>query len=73
MRFASSTTLPDARALQFSPRGHTFLMRRFDRVRDSRRLYASAMTLTGHADGDAASYLDLEGGVVGLFARARAG
>lgn len=51
--------MPDARAIRFSPRGHTFMVRRFDRAGDSRRLYASAMTLTGHVDGAAASYLDI--------------
>lgn len=51
--------MPDARAIRFSARGHTFMVRRFDRAGGSRRLYASAMTLTGHADGAAASYLDI--------------
>lgn len=51
--------VPEARAIRYSPRGHTFLTRRFDRTAGARRLYASAMTLTGRADGEPASYLDI--------------
>lgn len=51
--------VPEARSVRYSSRGHTFLARRFDRAGESRRLYASAMTLTGRADGEAASYLDI--------------
>lgn len=51
--------MPDSRTLEFSNRGHTFATQRFDRVGGSRRLYASAMTLTGKREGDAASYLDI--------------
>ena len=51
--------MPEARAIRFSPRGHTFMVRRFDRVGQSRRLYASAMTLAGRNDGGTASYLDI--------------
>ncbi len=41
-------------------RGGTFLARRFDRGPGSaRRLYASAMTLTDHRDGEPASYPDI--------------
>ena len=43
---------------------HTFLVKRFDRTQTGRRLhFASAMTLTGHKDGDdastGASYLEI--------------
>jgi serine/threonine-protein kinase HipA len=51
--------MPDSRTLKFSNRGHTFAVERFDRVGESRRLYASAMTLSGKSEGDAASYLDI--------------
>lgn len=51
--------VPEARSVRYSPRGHTFLTRRFDRVGASRRLYASAMTLTGRVDGEGGSYLDI--------------
>lgn len=41
-------------------RGRTYLVRRFDRANDdARRLFISAMTLTDHRDGDAASYPDI--------------
>ncbi|RXZ38724.1 type II toxin-antitoxin system HipA family toxin [Oxalobacteraceae bacterium CAVE-383] len=56
-------------AKRFSGDHHTFLARRFDRTESGRRLhFASAMTLTGHADGGngagitasgRASYLDI--------------
>lgn len=41
-------------------RGRTYLVRRFDRAGGGvRRLFVSAMTLTDHRDGDAASYTDI--------------
>lgn len=41
-------------------RGRTYLVRRFDRADDgARRLFVSAMTLTDHRDGEAASYPDI--------------
>ena len=41
-------------------RGRTYLVRRFDRAHDGkRRLFVSAMTLTDHRDGEAASYPDI--------------
>lgn len=44
----------DVRA--FTGAGHTFLVRRFDRRASGTRIhFASAMTLTGHMDGDGAS------------------
>ncbi len=51
-------------ARRFANPHHTFLVRRFDRTDAGRRLhFASAMTLTGHQDGDdastGASYLEL--------------
>jgi serine/threonine-protein kinase HipA len=51
--------MPDHRCHKFSDRGHTFAVQRFDRVGGSRRLYASAMTLAGRREGEAASYLDI--------------
>lgn len=53
-----------AQAKRFATRQHTFLIRRFDRSERGKRLhFASAMTLTGHRDGDdadsGASYLEL--------------
>jgi serine/threonine-protein kinase HipA len=54
--------LSDART--FTQAGHTFLVRRFDRRESGTRIhFASAMTLTGHVDGDdgstGASYLEI--------------
>lgn len=56
--------VPSALARRFASAHHTFLVKRFDRTDDGRRLhFASAMTLTDHIDGDGAStgasYLDL--------------
>ncbi|PJI48125.1 MAG: toxin HipA [Pseudomonas sp.] len=54
----------DAQAQKFASDHHCFMVRRFDRTDAGRRLhFASAMTLTGRADGDdastGASYLEL--------------
>ena len=55
--------VPDARLLQFSGKHHTFLSKRFDRIKDKRIHFASAMTLLGYQDGadfhDGLSYLDI--------------
>ncbi|WP_044873012.1 HipA domain-containing protein [Pseudomonas sp. LFM046] len=53
-----------AQARKFASDHHCFMVRRFDRTDAGRRLhFASAMTLTGHSDGDDAStgvsYLEL--------------
>src|SRR5712691_11477920 len=46
----------ESQARRFADAHHTFLVRRFDRTDAGRRLhFASAMTLTGHKDGDDAS------------------
>lgn len=47
--------VPQSLARQFASRHHTFLVRRFDRRPEGRLHFASAMTLTGHLDGDDAS------------------
>lgn len=49
----------DAASMRFGKGYHTFVARRFDREQDSRRLYASAMTLLSRNDGDGGSYLDV--------------
>jgi serine/threonine-protein kinase HipA len=56
--------VPESQARRFAHRHHTYLVRRFDRTDLGRRLhFASAMTLTGHKDGDdastGASYLEI--------------
>jgi len=60
-RLARSTgiRMPDSRLLRLGGPHHVFTTRRFDRSGGTRRAYASAMTLTGHRDGDAASYLEI--------------
>lgn len=56
--------VPQSLARKFASRQHTFLVKRFDRTPAGGRLhFASAMTLTGHLDGDdastGASYLEI--------------
>ena len=55
--------VPESLARQFASLHHTFLVRRFDRTSQGRLHFASAMTLTGHQDGDdastGASYLEI--------------
>ena len=55
--------VPNARLLQFSGKHHTFLSKRFDRIKHKRIHFASAMTLLGYQDGadfhDGLSYLDI--------------
>jgi serine/threonine-protein kinase HipA len=49
-----------AEARRFGGAAHTFLVRRFDRREAGGRIhFASAMTLTGHVDGESASYLEI--------------
>jgi len=48
--------VPESLARRYANRHHTFLVKRFDRTAEGRRLhFASAMTLTGQQDGDDAS------------------
>lgn len=51
--------VPEARLLKLGSAHHTFAVRRFDRDRGRRRLYASAMTMLLRSDGDTASYLEI--------------
>jgi serine/threonine-protein kinase HipA len=55
----AGVTVSDARLLTLSSDYRTFCARRFDRAGGGRRLYASAMTLTGRNDHEQASYLDI--------------
>jgi len=52
-------TVPESRLMQIGSGYHTFLLRRFDRVDNNRRFFASAMTMLGHIDTEDASYLEL--------------
>jgi serine/threonine-protein kinase HipA len=51
--------VPESRLLKLSAGHRTFAAPRFDRTVDRRRLYASAMTLTGKRDHEPASYVDI--------------
>ncbi len=56
-------SVPQSLARTFASPHHTFLVKRFDRTPSGRLHFASAMTLTGHTDGDdastGASYLEI--------------
>lgn len=61
---ACGLNVPESLARRFANPCHSFLVKRFDRTDAGRRLhFASAMTLTGHRDGDdastGASYLEI--------------
>jgi serine/threonine-protein kinase HipA len=56
---AAGLDVPEHRLLELGSGHRTFAARRFDRLGDSRRLYASAMTMTSHNDRQSASYLDI--------------
>lgn len=60
---ACGISVPDARVLQFSGKNHTYLSKRFDRIKQKRIHFASAMTLLGLHDGvdfhDGVGYLDI--------------
>jgi serine/threonine-protein kinase HipA len=57
---AAGIAAPDGDLLALNSPYHTFLARRFDRGSNGRRrLFASAMTLTGKTDMESGSYLDI--------------
>lgn len=49
----------DTALLTLGERGRTFVTRRFDRAEAGRRLFASALTMSGKRDGEPAGYPDL--------------
>ncbi len=53
--------VPEAKIMNLSEYGSTYLSKRFDRQNDKRIHFASAMTLLDKNDGDRASYLDIAG------------
>lgn len=60
----SDINVSESMAKQFYSKNHTFLTKRFDRTKQSKRIhFASAMTLLGYTDGndfqDGVSYLEL--------------
>ena len=56
---SAGISMPEARVTPLSSSGHTYCVRRFDRTDQSRRAYASAMTLLGADASGGRSYLDL--------------
>lgn len=54
-----SISVTESKLIQLGNGFHTFLVKRFDRNRQARRLFASAMTMLHHVDSDDASYLEL--------------
>jgi serine/threonine-protein kinase HipA len=56
--------VPETRLLRLASPYRTFCARRFDRLGESRRLYASAMTLAGRRDHEDAGYLDIARAIV---------
>lgn len=59
LAIASGIHMPRAARKKFSDRGHTFAVSRFDRLGQSRRTYASAMTLLATDSETPHSYLDI--------------
>lgn len=52
-------TVPESRILKIDAGFHTFMVKRFDRVGNDRRFFASAMTMLRHIDTEDASYIEL--------------
>lgn len=63
--------VPEHRLLDLAGEHRTFVARRFDRAPGTRRLYASAMTMTGKRDREDASYLDIALAIADHGAHAR--
>ena len=59
----SGIRMSESSAKKYSQRHHTFLTKRFDRIKEKRKHFASAMTLLGYKDGhdhrEGGSYLEL--------------
>jgi serine/threonine-protein kinase HipA len=63
---AAGIEVPEARLLDLGSSYRTYCARRFDRDPAGRRLYASAMSLTGRRDNEDASYLDIARAIANL-------
>lgn len=51
--------VPETRLFRLGSPYHTFAAKRFDRVGEDRRLFASAMTMVGRRDREPASYIEI--------------
>lgn len=56
---AAGIDVPETQLIEVTGTARTFLARRFDRTPGGRRLYASALTLTGRSETAGADYLDI--------------
>jgi serine/threonine-protein kinase HipA len=68
---AGGITVPQCRLLDLTEGPRTFAAKRFDRSKGDRRLFASAMTLTGKQDHEKASYLDVAQSITRYGSRIR--
>lgn len=68
---SAGVEVPETRLMSLGSTHRTYCARRFDRAAAGRRLYASAMTLTGRWDNEDASYLDVARAIVELGDPAR--
>ena len=59
MAKACGITVPESRLIQIGTGYHTFMVKRFDRAGNTRRFFASAMTMLKHSDTEDASYIEL--------------
>ena len=65
---AAGIEVAETSLMRVGMHGHTCATRRFDRTEAGRRLYASAMTMTGKDDGEPAGYPDLAKAVADVVA-----
>lgn len=68
---AAGITVPECRLLELAQGPRTFAAKRFDRGNGDRRLFTSAMTLTGKQDHEKASYLDVAQSITQYGSRSR--
>lgn len=61
---AAGIETPETKLLQLGSEYRTFCSKRFDREGETRRLYASAITMTGNRDHERGSYLDVARAIV---------
>ena len=63
--------MPATDLLEFPGERRTYTIKRFDRTAEGRRLYASALTMTGRSDAALADYLDIARAIADNVAPAR--